>query len=364
SVARTLFDHLTVSFNHVVNNLGPHKLPLIGRADWNDCLNLNCFSNDPDESFQTTENKSEGSKAESIMIAGLFVIYGRDYVELCKKLGKDQEAARARKYVDEMIEAVKKYGWDGEWFIRAYDFYGRKIGSNENEEGKIFIESNGWCTMAGIGEEEGMCAKALESVKERLDCKYGIVLNNPAFTKYYIEYGEISSYPAGYKENAGVFCHNNPWIIIGETVAGNGNRAWDYYRKICPSYLEEISDLHKTEPYVYAQMVAGKDAFKPGEAKNSWLTGTASWNFYAISQYILGIRPDYDGLLIDPCIPQEWNGFKVTRKFRGATYLIEILNPAHKSKGVTKITVDGQLLTSKIIPVFGKGTEHTVKVLL
>lgn len=364
SVARTLFDHLTVSFDHVINNLGPHKLPLIGRADWNDCLNLNCFSNDPDESFQITENKSEGSKAESIMIAGLFVIYGRDYVELCKKLGKDQEAARARKYVDEMIESVKKYGWDGEWFIRAYDFYGRKVGSNENEEGKIFIESNGWCTMAGIGEEEGMCTKALESVKDRLDCKYGIVLNNPAFTKYYIEYGEISSYPAGYKENAGVFCHNNPWIIIGETVVGNGNRAWDYYRKICPSYLEEISDLHKTEPYVYAQMVAGKDSFNPGEAKNSWLTGTASWNFYAISQYILGIRPDYDGLLIDPCIPQQWDGFKITRKFRGATYHIEILNPDHRSKGVTKITVDGKLLTSKIIPVFGKETEHTVKVIL
>lgn len=364
SVARTLFDHLTVSFDHVVNNLGPHKLPLIGRADWNDCLNLNCFSNDPDESFQTTENKSEGSRAESIMIAGLFVIYGRDYVELCKKLGKEQEAVRAQKYVEEMIESVKKYGWDGEWFIRAYDFYGRKIGSNENEEGKIFIESNGWCTMAGIGKEEGMCTKALDSVKERLDCKYGIVLNNPAFTQYYIEYGEISSYPAGYKENAGVFCHNNPWIIIGETVAGNGNRAWDYYRKICPSYLEEISDLHKTEPYVYAQMVAGKDAFKPGEAKNSWLTGTASWNFYAISQYILGIRPDYDGLLIDPCIPEEWDGFRVTRKFRGATYKIEILNPDHKSKGVTKITVDGELLTSKVLPVFGKGTGHTVKVLL
>jgi len=364
SVARSLFDHLTVSFDHVVNNLGPHGLPLIGRADWNDCLNLNCFSNDPDESFQTTENKTEGSKAESVMIAGLFVVYGRDYVELCKRLGKDAEAARAQKLVDTMVDVIKKYGWDGEWFIRAYDYYGHKIGSNDNEEAKIFIESQGWCTMAGIGKEEGLCTKALNAVKERLDSKYGIVLNNPAFTRYYVEYGEISSYPAGYKENAGVFCHNNPWIMIGETVVGNGNRAWDYYKKICPSYLEEISDLHKTEPYVYAQMVAGKDAFKPGEAKNSWLTGTASWNFYAVTQYMLGIRPEYDGLLIDPCIPTDWKGFKATRKFRGATYQIEVVNPDRKSKGIKEVTIDGMPYKSNLIPVFGDGKEHKVKVVM
>ena len=364
SVARSLFDHLTVSFDHVINNRGPHGLPLIGRADWNDCLNLNCFSNDPNESFQTTENKSEGSKAESVMIAGLFVVYGRDYVELCKKLDKDKEAERAQKLVDTMVVVIKKYGWDGEWFIRAYDYYGHKIGSNENEESKIFIESQGWCTMAGIGKDEGLCTKALNAVKERLDSKYGIILNNPAFTKYYIEYGEISSYPAGYKENAGVFCHNNPWIMIGETVVGNGNRAWDYYKKICPSYLEEISELHKTEPYVYAQMVAGKDAFKPGEAKNSWLTGTASWNFYAVTQFMLGIRPEYDGLLIDPCIPNDWKGFKASRKFRGAIYRIEVLNPNGKSKGVANVTVDGNPLKSNLIPVFKDGKEHIVKVVL
>jgi len=364
SVARTLFDHLTVSFDHVVNNLGPHGLPLIGRADWNDCLNLNCFSNDPNESFQTTENKTEGTKAESVMIAGLFVVYGRDYVELCKKLQKFEEAARAQSHIDAMIDAVKKHGWDGEWFIRAYDYYGNKIGSNEIEEGKIFIESNGLCTMAGIGKEEGLCTKALDSVKERLDSKYGIVLNNPAFTKYYIEYGEISSYPAGYKENAGVFCHNNPWIMIGETVVGNGNRAWEYYRKICPSYLEDISELHKTEPYVYAQMVAGKDAFKPGEAKNSWLTGTASWNFYAITQFILGVQPDYDGLLVDPCIPTDWKGFKVSRKFRGAEYHIDVQNPNGVSKGVKEIIVDGKSQTSNLIPLFEDGEDHEVKVIM
>ncbi len=362
SVARSLFDHLTVSFGHVINHLGPHGLPLIGRADWNDCLNLNCFSNDPNESFQTTENKTEGSKAESVMIAGLFVVYGRDYIELCKVLGKDAEAARAQKHVDKMVETIKKHGWDGNWFLRAYDYFGNKIGSNENEEGKIFIESNGWCAMAGIGKEEGMIEKALNSVKERLDCQYGIVLNNPAFTKYYIEYGEISSYPAGYKENAGIFCHNNPWIMIGETVIGRGNEAWEYFRKICPAYLEDISDLHKTEPYVYSQMIAGKDAFKPGEAKNSWLTGTASWNFYTISQYILGIRPDYNGLIIDPCIPNSWKGFNITRKFRGATYQISVVNPKNVSKGIQQILLDGQKLNGNTIPVMNDGKIHVVEV--
>jgi cellobiose phosphorylase len=359
-IAKTLFDHLTLSFDHVVNNLGPHGLPLIGRADWNDCLNLNCFSNDPNESFQTTENLSEDSKAESLMIAGLFVVYGHDYVSLCIKLGKTDEAERARLHIDAMINAVKNHGWDGEWFIRAYDYYGNKIGSKENKEGKIFIESNGWCTMAGIGMEEGLCKKALDSVKEHLDCEHGIVLNNPAFTRYYIEYGEISTYPPGYKENAGIFCHNNPWIMIGETMIGRGDQAWDYYKKICPAYLEEVSDLHKTEPYVYSQMIAGKDAFKPGEAKNSWLTGTASWNFYTISQFILGIQPEYDGLRINPCIPKNWDGFEITRKFRGVTYKIKVLNRNHINKGIAEVTIDGNHYSSNLLPIFEAGTTHEV----
>jgi len=358
----SLFDHLTVSFDHVINNLGLHGLPLIGRADWNDCLNLNCFSNDPNESFQTTENKSEGSQAQSLMIAGLFVVYGRDYVELCKTLGKTAEAQRAQNEVYKMVASIKQNGWDGEWFLRAYDFYGNKIGSNENEEGKIFIESNGWCTMAGIGLEEGMVDKALEAVKEHLDCEHGIVLNNPAYTKYYIEYGEISSYPPGYKENAGIFCHNNPWIMIGETVRGRGDRAWEYFRKICPAYTEHMSYLHKVEPYVYAQMIAGKDAFKPGEAKNSWLTGTAAWNFYTISQYILGIQPTYKGLHIEPCIPADWKTFSVKRKFRGAHYNIEVKNPNSRMKGVSKILVNGVEIVGNVIPLFDAEEHVEVEV--
>ena len=328
----TLFEHLRISFDHVVNNLGPHGLPLIGRADWNDCLNLNCFSLDPNESFQTTENKTEGSKAESLMIAGLFVVCGRDYAALCRRLGRSAEAERAQAHIDAMCGAIKKHGWDGEWFLRAYDYYGRPVGSHVNDEGKIFIESQGWCTMAGIGAEEGMVDKALDSVKKHLDCEHGIVLNNPPFMRYRVEYGEISSYPAGYKENAGVFCHNNPWVIIGETLAGRGDDAWEHYRKICPSYVKDQT-RRKVEPYVYCQMVAGKDAVRPGEGKNSWLTGTAAWNWYTVTQFILGIKPDYDGLVIEPCIPSHWKGYTVRRKFRDAEYVIRVSNPEGHCKG-------------------------------
>ena len=359
----SLLEHLKVSFNHVINNLGPHRLPLIGRADWNDCLNLNCFSWNPDESFQTTENKSEGSKAESLMIAGLFVVTGRDYVSLCRHLGHNNEADRAQKAVDDMVEAVEKHGWDGKWYLRAYDYFGHKIGSDENEEGKIFIESQGWCTMAAIGKEKGYPEMALDSVKERMECEHGIVLNNPAFTTYHVEMGEISSYPEGYKENAGIFCHNNPWVIIGETVAGRGDDAWRHYTKILPSYVEEkYQTLHKVEPYVNCQMVAGKDAARPGEGKNSWLTGTAAWMWYTVSEFILGIQPDYEGLRIDPCLPSTAKEYTVKRRFRGALYHIHVVNPDGHQKGVKRISLDGKAVSGNLVP-WSEG-EHKVEVVM
>jgi len=359
----SLFEHLKKSFYHVVNNLGPHSLPLIGRADWNDCLNLNCFSTNPDESFQTTENKKDGV-AESVMIAGMFVLYGTEFAQLCKRYGRKKEADAALSHVNIMKESIDKYGWDGDWYLRAYDYFGRKVGGSENAEGKIFIESQGFCVMAGLGLEDGKAQSALDAVKKYLDCDYGIVLNHPAFTKYHINLGEISTYPAGYKENAGVFCHNNPWIMIAETILGNGDRAFEYYKKIAPAYLEDISDLHRTEPYVYSQMIAGKDAFKPGEAKNSWLTGTAAWNFYAVTQYILGIRPQYDGLLIDPCIPKDWDGFTVERKFRDAVYKITVQNPKHVSRGVKEILIDGVKSGGNLLPAFEDGKIHNVQIVM
>ncbi len=361
--SKSLFEHIKRSFCHVVNNLGPHRLPLIGRADWNDCLNLNCFSTNPDESFQTATNK-DGKTAESILIAALFVYYGREFEIICRKTGKEEEADEANKHIISMISSIREYGWDGNWFLRAYDDNGGKVGSHENEEGQIFIEPQGFSVMAGIGVEDGKAKQALDSVKERLSCEYGIVLHNPAYSQYYLNLGEISSYPPGYKENAGVFCHNNPWIMIAETVIGRGDRAFEYYTKIAPAYLEDISEIHKTEPYVYSQMVGGKDAYKPGEAKNSWLTGTAAWNYVAMTQFLLGIRPDYDGLIIDPCIPSEWDGYTVMRKFRNAVYHIEVSNPYHVYKGIKQIKVDGKEIEGNNVPIFSDNKIHEVEVTL
>ena len=356
----TLLSHLRASFDHVINNLGPHGLPLIGRADWNDCLNLNCFSTNPNESFQTT-GIADGRVAESVFIAAMFVLYGSEYARLCRRVDRADEAQRAEQKVATMTAMIELHGWDGEWFLRAYDAAGQKVGSHENEESRIFIEPQGFAVMAGIGLENGKARQALDAVNTLLACPYGIVLNYPAFTRYHLEYGEISTYPQGYKENGGIFCHNNPWIMIGETRLGRGDRAFDYYCRIAPAWQEHVS-LRRIEPYVYAQMVAGKEAQRPGEAKNSWLTGTAAWNYHAITEHILGIKPEYDGLLIDPCIPGDWLEYRVTRKFRGSTYHIRISNPAGVSKGVASIFVNGVLISGNLVSVTGSGGEYSVEV--
>ena len=349
SVATTLMEHLKRSFDYIVNHKGPHDLPLIGRADWNDCLNLNCFSEHPGESFQCF-GPSEGPVAESVFIAGMFVKYGREYAELAALTGDKTEEARVLAEVHKMIAAIEKDGWDGDWFVRAYDAYSHKVGSKDCDEGQIYIEPQGMCIMAGVGVDNGNAKKALDSVKEKLDTKYGVMILQPAYTRYHLELGEITSYPPGYKENAGIFCHNNPWISIAETCIGRGNRAFEVYKKTCPSYIEDISEIHRTEPYVYSQMVAGKDARFHGEAKNSWLTGTAAWTFTNISQYILGIYPTLEGLSINPCTPADFGDFEVTRVYRGITYNIKIKNPNKVQKGVASLTVDGKEIDGNIIP--------------
>ena len=359
----TMFDHLKASFDHVVNNLGPHDLPLIGHADWNDCLNLSCFSEKPGESFQTVSNKKD-SQAESVMIAGMFITIGPDFVELCRKKEKNKLAKKAEKHIENMKNAINEYGRDESWFLRAYDYFGNKVGSKDNKYGKLFIEPQGFCIMGGLGLDDGFAEKTLDSVKEKLDTEYGLTLVEPTFKKYKLELGEITSYPPGYKENGGIFCHNNPWIMIAETILGNGEKAFDYYQKIAPAYLEDISDLHRTEPYVYSQMIAGKDAENHGEAKNSWLTGTAAWNYVAITQWILGIRPEFDGLYIDPCIPSSWSGFNVKRNFRGDIYEIEVKNPDNINKGVKYIKLDGEKIEGQVIKPLKDGKKHKVEVVL
>lgn len=340
-----LFEHLKCSIHYTITHKGPHNLPLIGRADWNDCLNLNCFSNTPGESFQTCSNFDSG-KAESVFIAGMFVKYGKEYAELSDLLGEKEEASFVLDEVKKMEDAVIMSGWDGNWFLRAYDAYSKKIGSKECTEGKIFIEPQGFCTMAGIGKDLGYGKKAMASVTKYLLSDYGVQLLYPCYTSYHIELGEISSYPPGYKENGSVFCHCNPWIIIAETEVGNNEEAFDLYKRFAPSYTEDISQIHRSEPYIYCQTIAGREAQNYGEGKNSWLTGTASWSFVAVSQAILGIKPSFDGLVIDPHLPSSIKKAKVTRIFRNIKYEIDIIN---SGSGKYVLSVDGVVQEGKKI---------------
>ncbi|MFN8379730.1 MAG: glycosyl transferase [Anaerolineae bacterium] len=342
-----LLDHLRRSVQYTLDRRGPHGLPLIGKADWNDCLNLNTFSEEPGESFQTTTSK-DGKVAESIFIAGLFGVAAQELADIAETLGHTSEAQGYRAASDEMDAVVKEYGWDGKWFMRAYDHFGQKVGSAECAEGQIFIEPQGLCVMAGMGVDDGRAQQALDSVREHLATPHGIVLNQPAYTSYHLELGEITSYPPGYKENAGIFCHTNPWMMIAETVVGAGDRAFDYYTRINPSAREAISEIHRCEPYVYAQMIAGKDAPTHGEAKNSWLSGTAAWNYVAITQHILGIRPTLHGLQIAPVIPTGWTEFRAVRRYQGTEYRIDVQRTG--AGNVVSLVVDGQPVAGNVIP--------------
>ena len=358
----SLYLHLVRALQYTLNNMGPHNLPLIGRADWNDCLNLNAFTAVSGESFQTTSSNTDGKTAESVFIAGLFILAVKDFLLIAEAQGDADQIAVFQKAAEDMEVAVWDAGWDGDWFRRAYDHYSQPVGSKECQEGQIFIEPQGICVMAGLGVENGKAQTALDAVREHLDTPHGVVLHYPAYQKYYINLGEISSYPPGYKENAGVFCHTNPWIMISEAVIGRGTQAFEYYQKINPSFREEISELHKCEPYVYAQMIAGKEAAVPGEAKNSWLTGTAAWNYVAITQWILGVRPTYQGLLVAPVIPADWKGFSAIRKFRGTTCRIQVVREGTGNQ--VAVSVEGKQIEGNLIPAEIIADKETVNILV
>jgi cellobiose phosphorylase len=419
----TLYGHLERSVQYTLDRIGPHGLPLIGRADWNDCLNLNCFSETPGESFQTTENQP-GGMAESVFIAGLFTLAARELAGIATLAGRTADAEAYRADAEKMAAATTEHGWDGEWFLRAYDHFGNPVGSAKNAEGQIFLEPQGMCVMAGIGtaatereqagaEPEGLvrggaagdyggllapregahgegltsvirtdaadpgpfpvadratlAERALASVRDRLATPHGIMLLQPAFTTYHVELGEISTYPPGYKENASVFCHTNPWVMIAAAMTGDGDSAFDFYRRINPSAREPIGDVHRCEPYVYAQMIAGQDAPTHGEAKNSWLTGTAAWNFVAVTQWILGIRPELDGLRIDPVIPSAWPGFTATRRFRGATYDVTARRARTLDSGLSEgagTLVNGERIVGTLLPLAAPEETVSVEVIL
>jgi cellobiose phosphorylase len=401
----TLYGHLEQSVRYTLDRIGPHGLPLIGRADWNDCLNLNCFSETPGESFQTTENQP-GGVAESVFIAGLFTLAARELAGIAALAGRQADADAYQADAEKMAAVTAEHGWDGEWFLRAYDHFGNPVGSAKNAEGQIFLEPQGMCAMAGIGmaaaaperlvkggpggdyggllsPREGaeaasetdaadpgpatLAERAVASVRERLATPHGIMLLQPAFTTYHVELGEISTYPPGYKENASVFCHTNPWVMIAAAMMGDGDGAFDFYRRINPSARESIADLHRCEPYVYAQMIAGRDAPTHGEAKNSWLTGTAAWNFVAVTQWILGIRPELDGLRIDPVIPSAWPGFTATRRFRGAAYEISVRRARTLDSGLAEgagTLVNGCRVAGTLLPLAAPGETVSVEVIL
>ncbi|MGB9613242.1 MAG: GH36-type glycosyl hydrolase domain-containing protein, partial [Candidatus Margulisiibacteriota bacterium] len=343
----SMYEHLKRAIDFSLKNLGPHGLPKILFADWNDCLNL---------------DQGKG-KAESVMVAQMLVAAAYEMAKIAKQIGKKDEVREYQNIAEKMKETINKKCWDGAWYLRAFTDDGDPVGSKSCSEGKIYLETQAWAVLANVANEE-RAKICLDSVKKYLATEHGIMLMTPPYSKFYYQLGSIGVYPPGLKENGAIFCHPNPWVMIAECLIGRGNRAYQYYRAILPAARNEIADIHKTEPYVYCQMIAGKHHKDFGEGKNSWLTGSACWNFVAVSQYILGIRPDYHGLLIDPCIPKEWKGFSVKRVFRGATYFITARNPEGVNKGVKLVTLDGKKLTTNLLPPLGDGKEHHVEVIM
>jgi cellobiose phosphorylase len=354
-----LYDHLLVSLAHMVKNKGPHGLPLIGRADWNDCLNLNCFSKVDGESFQTVEN-NDTHTAESVFIAGMFVLYGKEFADLARFVGKKEDAEKTEKEVSEIEKACEEYGFDyeGGYFRRAYDAFSRPVGDSICSEGKIYIEPQGFCTLAGIGKEKGLGKKAIAACKKYLLDDWGMEILYPPYTSYHLELGEISSYPPGVKENGAVFNHNNPWMVLAMAKEGDAEGAFDLYRRNAPSYIEEHSDVHKTEPYVYSQMIAGRASKSYGQAKNSWLTGSATWSFVALSEGICGIRPELDGLRIRPCLSKNFSRMEIRRVFRKKTFLIRIV----RSEKEKYFKVDGKKQESNVVLLKDVSNEDVVRV--
>lgn len=338
----TVLDHLARAVDFTRRDRGAHGLPHLGFADWNDTINL-------------------PTGAESLFSAAL---YGRallDLAELHTMRGMQAEAEQYRRDYEEIKEAVNRYGWDGQWYRSYFDAAGKPLGSKDNEAGKIYLYGQAWPVIAGFAAGE-RAQTALEAAFQLLNTSRGIKLSAPGFDGYDPQKGGITTYPPGAKENGGIFLHVNPWVIIAETMMGNGERAYRYYAQINPAAKNDLIDEYECEPYVYPQNILGDEHPLFGLARNSWLSGTASWMYQAGTQYILGVRPEYNGLRIDPCIPPQWDGFEVTRDFRGAVYQIAVRNPRHVSRGVVVMRVDGQPLEGSCAPAFADGQVHQVEV--
>ena len=344
----TLYDHMARAINFSLTHCGSHHLPKMYFADWNDCLNL-------------THNNED---AESVMVAEMVVNGAREMAQMAELLNKKDDVKKYNDIAEDMSKRIDKAAWDGNWYIRAFDEEKQPIGSSKNKEGQIYLESQAWAVLSGTADQE-KAKKCMDSVRKHLWTKHGIILMNPPYSEFIWKYGSICVYPPGLKENGAIFCHPNPWAMIAECILGRGDYAYEYYKAIQPAARNEIADLHKTEPYVYCQMIAGKAHKDFGEGKNSWLTGSACWNLIAATQWILGVRPAYKGLTVDPCIPRAWKGFSVKRVFRGSTYFITVRNPEGVSKGIKSITMDNKKIEGTIIPADQTaGNEHHVEVVM
>ena len=343
----TMYEHLKKAIDFVESEKGPKGFILMRFADWNDCLNLG------------TDNE----RAETTWVPELEHLGIKEFVRLAELSKKPKDVKKYTALAKKIKENFNKKAWDGKWFIRGIDKFGKVVGSKKNGEGKIYLNTQAWAVMSGIADHK-RARLSMDMVKKHLDTKHGIMLMAPAYTKFTPHLGAITTFAPGLKENGGIFCHSNPWAMIAETMLGRGERAFEYYKKILPPVKNNIADTHKTECYIYSQFITGRDNPHFGRARNSWLTGTASWNMVAISQYILGIKPEYKGLMLDPCIPRKWKKFMVERRFRGAVYKIEIRNPRRLSKGIKSLTVDGKRISGNIIPDFGDKKVHTVKATL
>ncbi|MGA3192203.1 MAG: glycosyl transferase [Candidatus Bathyarchaeia archaeon] len=341
----SLYEHLRRSIDFTLDNMGKHNMPLLGTADWNDPQSL----------------PGPNNAAESVWTAMLFHKVLLELTELCKEHKREKDAQRFAAIAGKTKTHVNETAWDGNWYFRAYDDSGNLVGSSKRKEGKIYINTQSWAVISRIApKDRGI--RCMNSVKKHLDTKYGIMLLAPAYSRYHPEIGALSSYVPGLKENASVWSHANAWAILAECMLGRGDQAYEYYKKLAPPTKNRIAEIHQAEPYVYAQTIAGKDHPNFGAARQSWLTGTASWMFKVATNWILGIRPQYHGLLVDPCIPTDWFNFKVIRRFRNAVYEIRVENPHHVSNGIKDVTVDGKKLKTSLLPSFADGKKHTVKI--
>jgi cellobiose phosphorylase len=339
----TVLDHLKRGLQFTWENIGSHDLPLLGFADWNDTVNL-------------------PSGAESLFVANLF---GRAIVELrgvIEFTGDTETLAMLDEYHGVMKERVNTAAWDGDWWVRYFTHEGTPIGSHKNSHGSIYTNGQSWPVMSGFAEGE-RAKQGLQSVYEKLNTKYGIKLAGPGYDGYDPNLGGVSTYPPGAKENGGIFLHSNPWVMIAETLVGNGDRAYEYYNQINPAFHNNNVDVFESEPYCYPQNILGDEHKQFGMGRNAWLSGTASWTYVAGTQHILGIRPTMSGLEVNPCIPSNWSGFKVTRRFRGCTYHISVINESKVNQGVKELSIDGKTIEGQIIPLQENGEHHvTVKL--